>query len=262
LLSEIRYGSFLVYAPRGTSDVSRRAQQFVRALKEERPIGAPPQSPSDYSARRLADERPASLLVPVPRSSLSVKEGIWPAYNIASALVRHGIGATVLHCLERVRAVQKSAFAVSGTRPKPIEHYESIRATKMVTDRRSLCLVDDVITKGATFLAAASRLQEMYPEAKVTAFALVRTLGFVDDIERIVEPVAGLITLRGDEAFREPLSRVGLTVRAGLYNALGADSMWDRTVYAGRRTNSQIAFVEDRHRKIGPIFSFQVRGKF
>lgn len=214
LLSEIRFGSFLIYAPRGTNEVSRRAQQFVRALKEERPIGAPPQSPSDYAARRFADEHPASLfdelfadsplLVPVPRSSLPVEGGIWPAYNISAALVRHGIGATVLPCLERVKAVPKSAFAASGTRPKPLDHYDSIQATKMMTDRQSLCLIDDVVTKGATLLAAASRLQETYPQAKLTAFALVRTLGFVDDIERIVQPVIGTLTLRGDEAFREP----------------------------------------------------------
>lgn len=214
MLSEIRFGSFLVYAPRGTNEISRRAQQFVRALKEERLIGAPPQPPSDYAARRLAEERPVALfddlfadsplLVPVPRSSLPVEGGIWPASNIASALVRHGIGAAVLPCLKRVKAVPKSAFAASGTRPKPIDHYESMQAVKMVTDRRSLCLVDDVITKGATLLAAATRLQETYPQAKVTAFALVRTLGFVDDIERIIEPVIGMIASRGDEAFREP----------------------------------------------------------
>jgi len=214
LLSEIRFGAFLVYAPRGTNEISRRAQQFVRALKEERPIGVPPQSPSDYAARRLADERPASLfddlfadsplLVPVPRSSLPVQGGIWPASNIATALVQHGIGAAVLVCLERVTAVPKSAFAASGTRPKPIDHYDSIQATKMVTDRPSLCLVDDVVTKGATLLAAASRLQEAYPQAKVTAFALVRTLGFVDDIDQIVEPAVGTITQRGDVAFRDP----------------------------------------------------------
>jgi len=74
----------------------------------------------------------------------------------------------------------------------------------MVADREELCLIDDVITKGATLLAAASRLQETYPHANIVAFALVRTLGFVDDIERIVEPVLGTITLRGDEAVREP----------------------------------------------------------
>jgi outer membrane receptor for ferrienterochelin and colicins len=53
----------------------------------------------------------------------------------------------------------------------------------------------------------------------------------------------------------------GLTVRAGLNNLFLADSMWDRTVYAGRRTDP-VAFREHRDRQIGPIFSFQVRGKF
>jgi len=53
----------------------------------------------------------------------------------------------------------------------------------------------------------------------------------------------------------------GLTVRAGVYNLVAADSMWDRTVHAGRRTDS-VAFIEHRDRQIGPIFSFQVRGKF
>ncbi|HEX2123670.1 MAG TPA: TonB-dependent receptor [Thermoanaerobaculia bacterium] len=53
----------------------------------------------------------------------------------------------------------------------------------------------------------------------------------------------------------------GLTVRAGVYNLLAADSMWDRTVHAGRRTDP-VDFVEHRDRQIGPIFSFAVRGKF
>lgn len=53
----------------------------------------------------------------------------------------------------------------------------------------------------------------------------------------------------------------GLTVRAGVYNLLAADSMWDRTVYDGRRTGP-VSFVEHRDRTIGPIFSFSVRGKF
>jgi hypothetical protein len=53
----------------------------------------------------------------------------------------------------------------------------------------------------------------------------------------------------------------GLTVRAGMYNLMAADSRWDRVVYAGRRTG-EVDFIEDRHREIGPIFAFQVRGKF
>jgi hypothetical protein len=53
----------------------------------------------------------------------------------------------------------------------------------------------------------------------------------------------------------------GLTVRATVSNVLAARSMWDRTVYVGRRTGP-ISFIERRDRLIGPIFSFQVRGKF
>lgn len=214
MLSKITFASFLVYAPRGTSELSSKAKQLVRALKEERLIGIPLQSPSEYAARRLADERPGSMLeaffetmplfVPVPRSSLPVDGGIWPAFNIASALFDHGIGAGVVPCLERVTPVPKSAFAATGSRPKPIDHYESMIVKKMVTDRREMCLVDDVITKGATLLAAATRVQEAYPDAKIIAFALVRTTGFVDDIDQIVDPAVGTVTLRGDEAFREP----------------------------------------------------------
>lgn len=53
----------------------------------------------------------------------------------------------------------------------------------------------------------------------------------------------------------------GLTIRATISNLLAARSMWDRTVYVGRRTGP-ISFIERRDRLIGPIFSFQVRGKF
>ncbi len=54
---------------------------------------------------------------------------------------------------------------------------------------------------------------------------------------------------------------MGLTVRATVGNLLGARSMWFREVYQGRRTGP-IAFIEDRNRTIGPIFSFSIRGRF
>ena len=53
----------------------------------------------------------------------------------------------------------------------------------------------------------------------------------------------------------------GLTVRATVSNILAATSMWDRTVYVGRRTGP-VAFHERRDRLIGPIFSLSIRGKF
>lgn len=214
MLSKVTFGSFLVYAPRGTNEVSKRAKQFVRALKEERPIGIGGESPSEYAARRIAEEIGKGVLadffvstpnlIPVPRSSLTIDGGIWPSLNIASALVKHSIGARVLPCLERVKPVPKSAFSATGTRPKPHDHYESIAVKRMVVGNEPLCLVDDVITKGATILGAAARLAEAYPAAEIFAFSLVRTMGFVDNISEMIDAVIGTITLRGDDALREP----------------------------------------------------------
>jgi len=62
-------------------------------------------------------------------------------------------------------------------------------------------------------------------------------------------------------AYVEHKDVMGLTVRATISNIFAATSMWDRTVYAGRRTGP-IQQIEHRDRLIGPIFSFQVRGKF
>jgi hypothetical protein len=53
----------------------------------------------------------------------------------------------------------------------------------------------------------------------------------------------------------------GLTLRASADNVLSSRSMWDRTVYVDRRTGP-VDFVEDRDRRIGPIVSFTVSGKF
>jgi hypothetical protein len=62
-------------------------------------------------------------------------------------------------------------------------------------------------------------------------------------------------------AYVEHKDVMGLTVRGTIGNIFGATSMWDRIVYVGRRTGP-IQQIEHRDRLIGPIFSFQVRGKF
>jgi hypothetical protein len=61
--------------------------------------------------------------------------------------------------------------------------------------------------------------------------------------------------------FVEHKDVLGLTVRASVTNLTGARSMWERTVFTGRRTGP-VAFFEDRNRDIGPIFSFSIRGRF
>jgi hypothetical protein len=53
----------------------------------------------------------------------------------------------------------------------------------------------------------------------------------------------------------------GGTARVGLNDLFNAASLWERTVYVDRRTGP-VDFVEDRHRRIGPILYLQLSGKF
>lgn len=63
-------------------------------------------------------------------------------------------------------------------------------------------------------------------------------------------------------AFVENKDVYGLTVLAGVDNILGARAYRYRTVFTGLRGATPLDFIEDRDRKIGPIFYFSVRGNF
>jgi hypothetical protein len=67
-----------------------------------------------------------------------------------------------------------------------------------------IVLVDDVITKGRTLLAAALRLQVDLPPAEIDAFALVRTLGFTVELHRLTEVCHGCVRWVAGDARREP----------------------------------------------------------
>jgi hypothetical protein len=57
------------------------------------------------------------------------------------------------------------------------------------------------ITRGATMLAAVSRVMEAFPRAEVRAFALIRTLSD-QEVERIVAPCTGTVRLHGPNSIR------------------------------------------------------------
>ncbi len=61
--------------------------------------------------------------------------------------------------------------------------------------------------------------------------------------------------------FVENKNIFGLVGRFSLNNMFNTDSTWNRTVYAGRRTDP-ISFIEYRNRPIGHIFSFSLSGTF
>jgi adenine/guanine phosphoribosyltransferase-like PRPP-binding protein len=70
---------------------------------------------------------------------------------------------------------------------------KSMRVMKPLGAPERITIVDDVVTKGATLLAAASLLADVFPDAEILAFALVRTTGLIPNVERIVDPVVGTI---------------------------------------------------------------------
>lgn len=56
-----------------------------------------------------------------------------------------------------------------------------------------ITLVDDVLTKGRTAIAAASRLEEAFPQAEIRLLAVIRTQGLVPEIVAIKDPSTGMI---------------------------------------------------------------------
>ena len=67
-----------------------------------------------------------------------------------------------------------------------------------------MVLIDDVITKGRTLLAAAARLREAFPETEIRAFALLRTMGFIPGVQRLLDPCTGEIRWNAGDAHRNP----------------------------------------------------------
>jgi hypothetical protein len=203
MIERVDFASCYVYSPTGDGAICARSR-LLRALLKD----ADARFMVKYAGRvHQQTESPALLagfflsgdvLVPVPRSAPKVA-GTWAAAELAQALVQQGVGSATWFGLHRIRAVRKSATAAKGCRPSVARHYDSFRLEPPALRPRSLVLIDDVITKGRTLFAAAARLREAFPDARIRAFALLRTAGLFTDIESLLEPCRGEIRwIRGD----------------------------------------------------------------
>jgi predicted amidophosphoribosyltransferase len=128
----------------------------------------------------------------------------WAARRLALALQQTGLAEDVWTGLRRVSSVEKSSSAWMWERPTVQQHYQSFTVVPSSKTARKILLVDDVITKGRTLAAAAMRMQDAFPTAEVRAFALVRTMGFVLDVPRLLDPCQGQIQWDGEDAYRSP----------------------------------------------------------
>ena len=208
MIRAIAYASCYVYSPAGTGAVCERSR-LLRALLK----AGDATFMLKYAARvrQQAKDSPllagffdaTDVLVPVPGSAPYIAGGLWAAEHLAVALVNEGLGAAAWTGLRRVRAVRKSATAAPGERPTVNLHYESFVIERPTIPPERIVLIDDVVTKGRTLLAAASRVREAFPCAQIRAFALVRTMGF-SGVQQLLDPCIGEIRWRAGDAHRSP----------------------------------------------------------
>ena len=124
-----------------------------------------------------------------------------PTIELVRSMESEGLGRC-MEWLHRLNKVPKSAWS-TGDRPTEKSHYSTIVCCVPpvlgldLIDR--ITVVDDVITSGATLHACVRRLAEELPSARVTAFAIVRTISGVTELSRAFCPVpVGHIVLNAD----------------------------------------------------------------
>lgn len=209
MIRAIVYASCYVYSPTGTGAVCERSR-LLRALLKAGDAGF--MLKYALRVRQQAKESApladffgaADVLVPVPGSSPHTTGDLWTAEHLALALANEGLGRIAWSGLRRVRAVRKSATAAPGNRPTVGVHYESFAIERPPVPLERVVLVDDVITRGRTLLAAASRVHEAFPQAHIRAFALVRTMGLIPGVPQLLDPCKGEIRWRAGDAHRSP----------------------------------------------------------
>lgn len=200
-LPSLAYGSFLAYAPRPRDAEGEKSRELCHRIKQDQFFKGRQLIP--FAVERLLESRdrdlhdllsPNTLLVPAPRSapfSPTQRNVLWVPRRICQELLAKGFGAGVEELIVRKTPVEKSAYMARGQRPTLADHYHSMEIASRVATADRITIVDDVITKGTTLLAAATLLAEKYPLAEIRCFALIRTKGWA--FRKIVDPVYGVI---------------------------------------------------------------------
>jgi hypothetical protein len=216
-LNQLEFGSLLSYCPRGGDSAEiQQSRQVMRSIKNDSFVEDPPILMSEWIASTMGRRRSEvpfssffrtnSVLVPVPRNSLLQPDSLWGPERIATALVRRGFGVRVTPCLARTRAVRKSATSQAGQRPTPTEHFGSLAVQGNLGPTQEIVIIDDIVTRGHTMIGAANRLLEVFPSARIKAFAAMRTVSDWMDFSHIYDPRIGLIEYRQDsnDCIRRP----------------------------------------------------------
>ena len=222
--SELSFASFLQYSPRESGTRGAQSKRVMYAIKNDGSLNF--RNTSGETVQRNAIDAfasaiarvchsdsflasyfgPDSVLIPVPKSAPLKNSGaLWVPKRICVALVAQKLASDVATVLERHTPVQKSSTAGKGQRPNPPDHYSSSRIAdnaSFVLGRR-IVLVDDVITRGSSFVGFYPHLMEAFPQAQILCFALLRTESSLP-VDIIVAPVQGVIRYKNGHLSRVP----------------------------------------------------------
>ena len=213
LFSTLEYASYLSYSPHGSTQPEINSRNAMIMVKNDVQIASKNMPTTEYIAQKIANNLSKLpfkdffgndiSLVPVPKSS-PIKHGtLWVPHRMVQALCRLNLGKE-LNCLRRIQAVPKSATSKPSERPTAKRHYETISVQDVLNQPKAILLVDDVITRGATFIGSASRLHDVFPDIPIRAFAILRTVSNPSEFTKIESPIVGKIDLMGDQTFRYP----------------------------------------------------------
>lgn len=125
--------------------------------------------------------------MPVPGHAPLRNGALWVPLNICHAMSAAGLAQTVVPCLKRVQLVARQSTQSSAEhRLTPSQHVASMALEGSLALGGRILLVDDVVTRGSTLIAAASMLLAQNPGLDIAAFALARVeqehLGTVRDM--------------------------------------------------------------------------------
>ena len=176
IVDALAFAACYVYSPSGSCAASERSRRLCVLLKagNRKYLEICAAQVRFVTGDRSAFGRffdGASVFVPVPGSAPTQRGEPSVAMDLATALVREGLGAGIWPGLARKSAVRKSSTAAAGTRPTVAQHFESLALAPIAQAPDQILLIDDVVTRGRTLLAAASRLHEAFPKTEIRAFA-------------------------------------------------------------------------------------------
>jgi len=210
---EIEFGTLWTYSPWGTTEEEFRSKTIKANLKTDAKRAEDKISMSEYVARGIKkdlEKLPFAhffivnpVLVPIPSSSLTKPNTLWVPLNLATALVKNGLGVKVSQCLQRTKPVRKSHAGPASQRLKAHEHYNSMSVQKELSEPDEILLIDDFITRGATSIGAANRLKDAYPNTNIRVLVIMKTISNPANFKKIYDPCIGKIEYANGECYND-----------------------------------------------------------